>query len=109
MKDQSTALHVLATKKNIIDPKMLESNFNAFMQMTNKEDVKPILLEFMKTCAYVGYTEGVNMPLLVQLFRRLLQTPAEVEDIDDLLNFMLMLALSNTMTSELDKKSQDFV
>ena len=62
--------------------------------MTEKVAVKPILINFIKTCAYLGHTEDLDVRALVQIYRRIFKKPEDcLEDIDSLIDLILLLAL----------------
>ena len=77
--------------------------------MTDKASVKTVLKDFMNTCAYVGISSGYDTQKLTQTLRRVYKTPAEVEDISILLDFTIILALTNTAYEEFEPKSKEFV
>jgi hypothetical protein len=62
--------------------------------MKDKETVKKFMINFLKTCSYVGYTDGYDIQNLTQVFRRIYKSPEDVE-IDILLDFAMILAISN--------------
>jgi hypothetical protein len=49
--------------------------------MKDRESVKKIIGEFLKTCSYVGYTDGFDIQQLTQVFRRIYKSPEDVEDV----------------------------
>lgn len=63
----------------------------------------------MRTCSYVGFTDGLDIEKLTQTFRRIYKTPQECEDISVLLDFTLILALSSCPYEEYDTKSKQFI
>ena len=60
VKEQSQALMILANK-SIMHPKLINQHFETFTKMNDKESVKRIMKDFIKTCAYLGYTGGYDM------------------------------------------------
>lgn len=60
VKEQSHSLKILASK-NILHPELIKKHFDAFMKLTDKTMVKKILADFCKSCAYVGFTEGIDI------------------------------------------------
>ena len=77
-------------------PALIKQHFETFSKMTDRGQVKIILKDFIKTCAYVGYTDGYDMSKLTQIFRRIYKKPQDVDDISTLLDFSILLALSNS-------------
>ena len=66
------------------------------------------MTNFLKSIAYVGFTEDINMSLLTQVLRRIYKDPKNVKT-DDLLNFLVTMAISNARYSDFDVKSKEFV
>ena len=62
----------------------------------------------MESAAFFGYTNGVNIEQLTQVFRRIYRTPAEC-DLDELLNFLVVLAISKSYYQDFDEKSKIFI
>ena len=63
--------------------------------MTDKVSVKSIIIQFIKSCAYLGHTEGYDIRVLVQIYRRIFKKPTEIEDIGSLVDLILLIALQN--------------
>ena len=76
--------------------------------MKDRESVKKMIGEFLKTVSYVGYTDGFDVEKLTQVFRRIYKSPEDVE-IDTLLDFAMVLAISNSPYEEYDSKSKKFI
>jgi hypothetical protein len=55
--------------------------------MNDKETVKVVMDDFIKSCAYLGHTDGIEMETLTMIFRRIYKKPEDVKDISTLLNF----------------------
>jgi hypothetical protein len=70
--------------------------------------VKSILSDFLRISSYIGYTEGIDAKKLTQTIRRVYKTPSELE-IDSLLDFALILAISNANFDGFDAKSKAYV
>lgn len=64
VKEQSQAVSILA-KKNILHSKLLKNHYETFTKMTDKASVKPILINYIKACAYLGHTEDFDIRALV--------------------------------------------
>jgi hypothetical protein len=90
-------------------PKLMINHFETFIKMTDKENVKRILKDFLSTNAYVGFTQGFDIQKLTQTMRRIYKSPGEIEEISTVLDFCLILALSNSAFEEFDSKSKTFV
>ena len=70
--------------------------------------MKRYLANFLESIAYVGFTDQINMEQVTQVLRRIYKEPANV-DTDQLLNFLVTLAVSNSRFSDFDIKSKEFV
>ncbi len=78
--------------------------------MKDKDTVKEILAKFVQTCSYVGYTDQIDMLKLTQIFRRINKDVREIKDISLVLDFMIMMALSNCgYKEEFDAKSAKYI
>lgn len=77
--------------------------------MTDKEVVKVILKDFCKTCAYIGLSDGFDIEKFSVVFRRIFKTPNEVGDPSVLLDFAIILALSNAPYLQYDSKTSTFI
>ena len=64
--------------------------------------------KFIKSIAYVGHTEGIDIEQMTQVVRRVFKTPQNM-DKDFLLNFLLTLAVDNANYAGYDMKSKRFV
>ena len=62
----------------------------------------------MESAAFFGYTNDVNVEQLTQVFRRIYRTPSEC-DIEELLNFLVVLAISKSYYQDFDEKSKVFI
>lgn len=83
-----------------------------FMKMKDRERVAEYLSEFLHSCAVLGYTDlkPTDVHKLTQLFRRLYKTPEQVPHISQLLDYFIVLALSNNVYfKDFDDKSVEFV
>ena len=76
--------------------------------MKDKDLVAKYMNHFLECSAYFGYTKDVNMVQVTQVYRRIYKMPRECK-IDDLLNFLVVLALSNTYYGDFDDKSKAFI
>ena len=70
--------------------------------------MKDYLQNFLQSIAYVGYTGGINMEQITQVMRRIYKNPNQV-DKNQILNFLVTLAVSNARYTDFDLKSKDFV
>jgi len=64
------------------------------------------MCNFVKSCAYIGHTDGFDTAKLLQMFRRIYKQPQEAP-MDVLLDLFIMLALQNVDLSK-DEKSKAF-
>lgn len=87
---------------------MMNLHLDTFMRMKDKDLVAMYLNRFLASTAYLGYTKNVNMEQLTQVYRRIYKTPQEC-DINNLLNLLVTLAISNTYYGDFDEKSKIFV
>lgn len=87
---------------------MMNMHLDTFMRMKDKEVVAMYLNQFLASSAYFGYTKNVNMEQVTQVFRRIYKHPKEC-DINNLLNYLVTLAVSNTYYGDFDEKSKIFV
>ena len=62
----------------------------------------------MESAAFFGYTNDVNVEQLTQVFRRIYRTPSEC-DIEELLNYLVVLAISKSYYQDFDEKSKVFI
>jgi hypothetical protein len=111
VKQQSETLHIL-TRKNVLHPELLEAHLETFMKMKDRERVAEYLQEFLHSCAVLGYTElkPADVHRITQLFRRFYKTPDQVPQISQLLDYFIVLALSNNVYfKDFDDKSVEFV
>lgn len=76
--------------------------------MKDKELVGKYLKQFIASCAYFGYAKGINIQQLVQVYRRIHKSPDGL-DSEEILNFLVMLAVSNTYYRDFDEKSRLFI
>lgn len=82
VKQQSEILHIL-TRLNVLHPDLMQSHFDTFMRMKDRERVAEYLKQYLHSAAVLGYTNmnAADMQKLTQLFRRLYKTPEEVPEI----------------------------
>ncbi len=61
----------------------MQSHFDTFMRMKDRERVAEYLKQYLHSAAVLGYTNmnAADMQKLTQLFRRLYKTPEEVPEI----------------------------
>eukprot|EP00352_Strombidinopsis_acuminata_P002742 CAMPEP_0176388030 /NCGR_PEP_ID=MMETSP0126-20121128/37234_1 /TAXON_ID=141414 ORGANISM="Strombidinopsis acuminatum, Strain SPMC142" /NCGR_SAMPLE_ID=MMETSP0126 /ASSEMBLY_ACC=CAM_ASM_000229 /LENGTH=171 /DNA_ID=CAMNT_0017755967 /DNA_START=610 /DNA_END=1125 /DNA_ORIENTATION=- len=100
---QSRTLEIL-TKKNVLNPSLITLHFNTFMRLTDKEAVKKHLKGFLNSCAYLGYTDSLNIEKLSQVLRRVYKNPESME-LPMLLDYLVVLALSNSFYKAYDEKT----
>ena len=67
-----------------------------------------LLKNFLQSISYVGFTDGINMEQVSQVLRRIYKEPEEVET-DQLLPFLVTLAVSNARYNDFDLKSRNFI
>lgn len=67
-----------------------------------------MLANFLQSVAYVGFTGSINMEQITQVLRRIYKNPAHL-DSDELLNYLVTLAISNARYQDFDLKSKEFV
>ena len=81
-------------KKNILYPKLFKDLYELFSSMSGKVTVKPVLINFIKSCAYLGHIEGYDIKVLVQIYTRIFKEPSDcLKDIDSLIDLILLIAL----------------
>lgn len=109
-KQQSETLHIL-TRKNVLHPELMEMHLETFLKMKDRERVAEYLQEYLHSAAFLGYLDlsAVDTLKLTQLFRRLYKTPDQVPSTSQLLDYLVVLALSNAYYPEFDPKSVEFV
>ena len=67
-----------------------------------------MLANFLQSVAYVGFTGSINMEQITQVLRRIYKNPVHL-DSDELLNYLVTLAISNARYQDFDLKSKEFV
>jgi hypothetical protein len=80
--------------------------------MKDRDRVTQYLKEYLNSAAVLGYTElsSSDMQRVTQLFRRLYKTPESVPDINQLLDYFIVLALTkDAYYKDFDEKSVEFV
>lgn len=92
---------------NVLHPELMESHFETFMKMKDRDRVMEYMKEFIHCCATLGYT-NFDVAKLTQVFRRIYKTPDQVP-INLLLDYCVVLALSNAYYKDFDAKSVEFV
>ena len=107
IEDQSHILQI-KTHKNLINPQFILNHFTDFIRSTDKKLVKKYMSNFLESISYVGFTDKINMEQITQVLRRIYKEPKQI-DIDQLLNFLVTLAVSNSRYNDFDLKSKDFV
>ena len=105
--EQSKALKILSNK-NMVNPALLRNHFDTFIKMKDKSNVKPILNNFISTCAYIGLTDGIDIARLTQTVRRIYKSPQELPT-TQVLDFLVLLAVQNASYKDFDPKSKAFV
>lgn len=75
--------------------------------MKDREKVAEYMKEFLHGCSYLGFS-NVDMSKLTQVFRRIHKSADKVP-IKELLDYYVVLALSNAYYKEFDAKSSQFV
>ena len=100
---------ILATTKNVMHPDLIRNHFEELIKLSDKSKVQRVLGPLLKTCSYVGFTEGLNIEKLSQTTRRIYKTPQDCKDISVLLDFMLLLALSSAPFEDFDPKTKQFI
>jgi hypothetical protein len=48
----------------VLHPELIQKHFATLMKVSDKNVVKRIMPEFLKTCSYVGYTDGLDIEKL---------------------------------------------
>ena len=79
--------------------------------MSDKKAVTPILLNFIKSCAYLGHTQDYDIEVLLQIYTTIFKEPSDcLQDIDSLIDLILLIALQNQPDKNLlPPKSRDFI
>ena len=78
------------------------------MKLTNKVQVKKYMAGFLHTCSFFGYTKNIDVELIAQVLRRLYKCPSEMPQ-EQLLNFLVMLAISKDFYVDFDVKSKNWI
>lgn len=78
-KQQQEILSIL-TQQNILHPELLQTHYETFIKMKDKDSVKSYLKEFLYFSAYLGFHD-YDVQKLVQVFRRIHRSPSEVKEI----------------------------
>ena len=78
------------------------------MRLKDKDAVSKYLRQFLKSSAYLGYTTGIDMGQVTQVFRRIYKHPSAA-GMPQLLDFLTTLTLSNAYFKDFDAKSRLFV
>ena len=107
VEDQSETLSIL-TQKNVLYPELIQEHFVQFMRLADKGSVAKYLRQFLKSSAYFGYTDGIDMEQVTQVFRRIYKQPSAA-GMSQLLDFLITLAVSNAYFKDFDPKSRLFV
>lgn len=90
----------------------MQNHLDTFMRMKDRDRVTQYLKEYLNSAAVLGYTElsSSDMQRVTQLFRRLYKTPESVPDINQLLDYFIVLALTkDAYYKDFDEKSVEFV
>ena len=96
----------------MLHPELMEMHLETFMKMKDRERVAEYLQEYLHSAAFLGYLHlsASDTHRLTQLFRRLYKTPEQVPSTSQLLDFLVVLALSkNAYYPDFDAKSVEFV
>jgi len=86
----------------------MNMHLDTFIRMKDRDQVSKYLRQFLESAAYFGYTNDVNVEQLTQVFRRIHRSPAEC-DMEELLNFLVVLAISKSYYQDFDEKSRIFI
>lgn len=70
--------------------------------------MKRYLGNFLKSISYVGFTENINMMTITQVLRRIYKEPETMET-EELLNYLVTMAIGQARYSDYDVKSKQFV
>lgn len=76
--------------------------------MKDKTLVAKYLSSYLKAAAYFGYTKGVNIEQIVQIFRRVHKDASQVPT-DELLNLLLFISVSETFYKDFDDKQVVYI
>ena len=86
----------------------MNMHLDTFIRMKDKDQVEKYLKQFLESAAYFGYTTNVNIEQITQVFRRIHKSPQDCT-MDELLNYLVVLAISNTYYGDFDEKSRIFI
>ena len=59
--DEQARVIKITSHKNLILPRFIQGHFQNFIKSSNKDEVKRLLANFMKSISYVGFSDGINM------------------------------------------------
>lgn len=81
----------------MLHPELMEAHLDTFMRMKDREMVAEYLQEYLHSAAVLGYSDlsANDVQRITQLFRRLYKTPDQVPTNTQLLDYFIVLALSN--------------
>ena len=105
-KQQSETMQIL-TLQNVRHEELMKTHFETFIKMKDKESVGTYMKDFLRCSAYLGYA-NFDIEKLTQVLRRIYHTPEEV-DVSELLDYLVLLALSRKYYKEFDEKSIAFI
>lgn len=86
----------------------MDEHFETFIRLKDKETVAKYLNQFLSSAAYFGYIGNSKVEEITQVYRRIYKSPTECK-IDELLNYFVFLANSQTYYGSLDPKSILFI
>ena len=74
VEEQYTILKILTARK-ILNEELIDMHFEQFMKLSDRDQVKKYVANYLKAMAYLGHTGRVHMLQLTQVFRRLYKRP----------------------------------
>ena len=101
-KDQSDTIQILSTR-NVLMPQLMDSHMHNFLNTTEKDTVADYMSKYMKAAAFLGHTNDDLLPSLITVFRRC-HKDVTLCELDDLINLMLMITMSEVHLTDLPVK-----
>lgn len=89
-------------------PQLMDTHMHNFLNLTEKDRVAHFMSKYMRSAAFLGHTNDDLLPSLITVFRRCHREVSEC-NIDDLINLMLIITLSNIHLTDLPLKSQQYI